>query len=305
MMFESIPMSTWLMAGFVLFMLVFINEITRRNKYVSLAFYLVLPIVLTIFVWPNTSGSGSTSGYWFAWVKTYSSLSGVLCFMYVRHKKGAVAKWVLLLPAIILAVNILEAIMRDIECMGLNTIENGLTIIGGPWNAINAVAGVISIITISGWMGIVISKKKSQDMIWPDQSIYWVIAYSIWNLSYCLNCISDRAFYAAVLPLIACLIAELFFRKGAWLQHRAQTLALWAMFTLTIPAFASTSQFAVASANNETALLVISILSLVSNLGVLVYEIITIKKHKRNVFKQDVYVNSKFYKDALIDNDLA
>ena len=305
MIFEKIPFETMLMALFVLFMLVFINEITRKNKYISLLFYVLLPIVLTLFVWPTTSGSGSTSGYWFAWVKTYSALAGVICFMYIRYKNGAVKKWVLVLPAIILAVNIFEAIMRDIECMGLNTVENGLTIIGGPWNAINALAGVISIITISGWMGIVISKRKSRDMIWPDQSIFWVIAYTLWNFSYCLNCISDRAFYAGLLPCLACGIAELFFRKGAWLQHRSQTLALWAMCTLTFPAFASTSQFAVQSANNPKALLVISILSLAANVAVLIFEIKTVLKYKRNVLKQEVFVNSKFYTDVLKDNGLA
>ena len=299
--FEPIPFKVMLMALFVLFMLVFVNEITRRNKYVSIIFYILLPIFLTIFVWPTSASEQSM----FAWVKTYSALAGVICFMYIRYKDGAVKKWVLVLPAVILAVNILEAIIVDFKSFSVvNEIIDGVTVIGGPWNIINGIAGIISILTITGWFGIVISKKKSKDMIWPDLSIYWVVAYSIWNLSYCLNCISDRAFYAAVLPMASCLIALLFFRKGAWLQHRAQTLALWAMTTITIPAFAATSEFAVKSLNNEPALLILSIVSLLANVGVLVFEIYTVRKYKRNIFKDDLYVERKFYKQSLEDNEL-
>ncbi|MGL5020886.1 MAG: DUF5692 family protein [Mycoplasmatales bacterium] len=207
--------------------------------------------------------------------------------MYIRYKDGNVKKWVLVLPALILGVNLLEAVIVDFKSFSVvNEVIDGVRVIGGPWNILNAIAGIISIITITGWFGIVISKKKSKDMIWPDLSIYWIVAYSIWNFAYCLNCISDRAFYAAFLPIVSCLIAVVFFRKGAWLQHRAQTLALWAMTTITIPAFAATSEFAVKSLNNETTLLILSIVSLLANLGVLIFEIYTVRKYKRNIFKE-------------------
>ncbi|MGL5021638.1 MAG: DUF5692 family protein [Mycoplasmatales bacterium] len=299
--FEPISFKVVLMALFILFMLVFVNEITRRNKYLSIFFYILIPIFLTIFVWPTTASEQSL----FAWVKTYSALAGVICFMYIRYKDGNVKKWVLVLPALILGVNILEAVIVDFKSFSVvNDVIDGVLVIGGPWNILNAIAGIISIITITGWFGIVISKKKSKDMIWPDLSIYWIVAYSIWNFAYCLNCISDRAFYAAFLPIVSCSIAVVFFRKGAWLQHRAQTLALWAMTTITIPAFAATSEFAVKSLNNETTLLILSIVSLLANLGVLIFEIYTVRKYKRNIFKDELYVECKFYKENLDDNGL-
>ncbi len=54
-------------------------------------------------------------------------------------------------------------------------------------------AGLLNIIAICGWAGIIISKDKSKDMIWP-----WIIAYDLWNFAYTYNCIADHFFYANV-----------------------------------------------------------------------------------------------------------
>ena len=51
---------------------------------------------------------------------------------------------------------------------GLSGVHDGMLIIGGAWNNVNAIAGILNIVSICGWAGIYISKKKSQDMIWPD-----------------------------------------------------------------------------------------------------------------------------------------
>lgn len=304
--FEKIPFQTFLIALVVLLGLLLANEVSRRNKWVSVAIYIALPIFLTIFIWPKTAGSGTTSGYWFAWVKTYSALAGVIGFMILRFiKKFENNKFLLWFPAIILSINILEAVYRDFECFSkMGVLENGLYLLGGPWNIINGIAGIINIITITGWACIRVSKTKSRDMVWADQLWFWIIAYDLWNVSYCYNCISDRSFYAGFLIIIACTIAEFVFKKGAWLQHRAQTLALYAMFTLTFPTFADSSAFAVKASHNPNAMLTLSILALAANVGVLVYEIIHIKKRKINPFKEELYTDLKSYQTNLEKNGL-
>lgn len=308
--YESIPITTLLMTALIIGVLLLINEITRRSKYLSIGVYILLPIILTIFVWPKTAGSGSTSGYWFAWVKTYSALIGVIGFMIIRYtKKLEGTKFMFIFPAAILSLNILEAVYRDYEVYtnfnGLQVIENGLTMMGGAWNIINAIAGIISIITITGLIGIKISNTKSSDLVWPDMLWFWIIAYSLWNASYCYNSISDRSFYAGTMLVITAMIASFFIKKGVWLQHRAQTLALYAMFTLTIPAFANSSQFAVKSSNDPRAMLILSLASLGANIAVLIFQIVQMRKQSiKNSFKNDVYTNTSSYKAILEDNKL-
>lgn len=302
-LFEKIPMHSLFMALLILVGLIVINEVTRRSKSLSLVMYLLVPILLTIFVWPKTSGSGSNLGYWFPWVKAYSSLAGVLGFMLLRHKKGLDKnKFMLMFPPFILAINIVEAVFRDFQCYNIHGVENGLTMIGGPWNIINGIAGIINIITITGWFGIFISKKKSKDMIWPDLQWFWILAYGVWNFSYIYNCISDRSLYTGLILILASTIPTFFIKKGAWLQHRAQTLALYAMFVLTFPALTDASKYAVKSSNNPKALLLVSILSLAINMGVLIYEIYRIKKYKLNPFKDEMYTDLKGYKEIINEN---
>lgn len=298
--------------GVVMFLLCLVgllvlNEATRRSKWLALAFYVVVPVIFTLFVWPKTtSGGGNTGGTWFAWVKTYSALAGVIIFMFIRYsEKARRNKMMLCLPMVILAVNILEAVIADLECFPKRgVVEAGLLMEGGPWNIINAIAGVLLILTLSGWLGIMVSNRKSKDMIWADQLWFWIVAYGLWNWSYCYNCISNRSFYAGFLLLVASGIAEFVFCKGAWLQHRAQTLALWAMFSLTVDYAAATKLFPIVSTQAAAPKLVLSIAALLANVAVLVFEIQTIRRTRRNPLKEPIYTDLASYQKVLEDNGL-
>ncbi|PKL38350.1 MAG: hypothetical protein CVV44_10705 [Spirochaetae bacterium HGW-Spirochaetae-1] len=300
--FESIPWYSALMWFAVLGGLMLVNEITRSSKRTSLLVYVALPIILTFIVWPRTAGEGSSVGTWFHWAKVYSSLAGVLGFMALRFIKGLDKnKYLLMFPAFILALNILEAVIRDFQCYSFNGLVDGVVILGGPWNIMNGIAGILNIVTISGWMGITISKDKKRDMLWPDQLWFWIIAYDLWNFAYVYNCVSDHAFYAGAALLISCTIPAFFIRKGAWLQHRAQTLATWMMFVMCFPAFVDTSMFAVKSSHDPRALMLVSGLALAANVAVFIYHGYRIVRYRLNPLKQDIYIDLDAYKNVLTD----
>ncbi len=302
-LFESIPWYSALMGLVVLGGLMFVNEITRRSKWLAIFVYLVLPIIMTFTIWQKTAGPGTPVGYWFPWVKTYSALAGVLGFMALRYIKGLdTNKLMLTFPPLILAINIMEAVIRDFQCFSYNGMVDGILIYGGAWNIMNGIAGILNIITISGWLGIFIGQDKNKDMLWPDQLWFWIIAYDLWNFAYVYNCIPDHSFYTGAILLLSCTIPAFFIKKGAWLQHRAQTLALWAMFSLTLPTFADSSRFAIQSSHNETALWVVSGLALAANIAVFVYHFGRIIKHKYNPLKDEVYTDLKGYHDIVVEN---
>jgi hypothetical protein len=283
--------------------LMIVNEFARMNKWVSLALFVALPIVLPFTVWKITAGAGSSVGDWFHWAKVYSALAGCLGFLALRSFKGlSTNKYALLFPPIILSINILEAVVRDFQVYSIHGLVDGILTIGGPWNIMNGIAGLINIITITGWMGIIIGKDKKKDMLWPDQLWFWIIAYDLWNFAYVYNCVSDHAFYAGAALLVSCTIPAFFIKKGAWLQHRAQTLAIWMMFVMTVPSFVDTSIFAVKSSHNIAALWVVSGLALASNVAVLVYEIIKISQTKRNPLKEEIYTDLAAYKQVVANN---
>jgi len=197
----------------VFFSLLFLNEVSRRNKWVSIALYIVMPILLAIFVWPKALDSDSTSGNWFAW-------------------------------------------------------------------------------------------NKGMDMIWPDQLWFWIIAYDIWNIAYVYNCISDRSMYAGVIILTAATVASVIFKRGAWLQHRAQILALWGMFTLTFPDYASSPWFNIKSTHNPYAYMLLSSLALIIGISVLIYTYTRAFKLKKNPFTNDVFTDLDYYKKNIIEESI-
>jgi hypothetical protein len=226
--------------------------------------------------------------------------------MAIRFIPGlAGKKWALCFPPLILALNIFEACIRDFQCYSYGAwngayIDN-LWVMSGPWNIMNGIAGLLNIITICGWLGIFVSKDKTKDMIWPDMIWPWIIAYDLWNFAYTYNCIADHSFYCGLALLISCTIPAFFIKKGAWLQHRAQTLALWIMFVMTIPSFADRIA-PVPTTHNPKAFFIVSLLALIANVALAIYQFNKIRKNKLNPFKDEIFADSKAYKQVIAEN---
>ena len=238
-------------------------------------------------------------------MKVYSALAGVLGFMALRyHPKLAANKWALAFPPAILTLNILEACIRDFQvgAMGANGMVDGVYMVSGSWNYMNGVAGLLNLVTICGWAGIIISRGPAKDMIWPDMLWFWIIAYDLWNFAYVYNCVGDHSFYAGAALLISCTIPAFFIKKGAWLQHRANTLALWMMFTMAVPSFVTDSKFAVVASHNESALFAVSFIALAANIAVAVYQLRTIRTHRLNPLRDELYTDHAAYLEVRAAN---
>ena len=288
--------------------LVLFNEITRKSKAASLVAYGIIPVILVIGIlmgWINTPSSKT----WFGVVKTFSALAGVWGFLAIRFiPRVEKSKFTFIFPALILSVNILEAVVKDFEVFAtykeLTVDEAGLVVLGGPWNIMNGIAGIILILTLTGWMGIKVANTKSRDMVWADQLWFWIVAYDVWNIAYCYNCISTRSMYSGVALILSCTVAEAFLKRGLWLQHRAQTLALFGMFSLFFD-YQGSDLFGIHATYSTTAWTILGAAALIVNIAVLVYEIYVCRKYKKNPLKEEVYTHLLAYKKNMKDNKLS
>lgn len=317
LLYTAGDMSYWAIWLFILFALMAFNELGRSKPWAGITLFGIVPLVLTIFVWPTTAAPGNEygTGTWFNWVKTYSALAGCLGFMALRFvswtgKDGQThhlyeKKWALCFPPLILAINIAEAVLRDFQVFSFGlwrggTVEN-LWTISGPWNIMNGIAGILNIITICGWLGIFVSRDKTRDMIWPDMIWPWIIAYDLWNFAYTYNCISDHSAYCGLALLLSCTIPTFFIKRGAWLQHRAQTLGLWIMFIMTVPQFADRIA-PIPTTHNPTAFFIVSAVALAFNAGVAVYQLLQIKRRSLNPLHDEIYTHTRPYKAVVDEN---
>ena len=305
-LYEGLNVQSFLALVVFIAAFLFLNEISRRSIKVSMLMYVLLPVLLAIgiFFGPLGSPTGKT---WFGWVKVVSALIGVYGFLLIRFTKLGTKKFAAVFPAAILSINIAEAVFRELQIFvtykTLTVDAGGIVVQGGPWNILNAIAGVFTIITLTGFVGIRVSKDKSRDMIWPDMTWPYVIGYTLWNYAYVYNCISTRSLYAGFGILTAAVIAEYFFKRGAWLQHRAQILALYTMFSLSVD-FQTASFFKVIPTYSTGALMSLSVLSFVFNLGVFFFMVYTVRQRKVNPIRQELYVHTDAYKKTLTANGL-
>lgn len=309
-------LSVWLVWITIFIILFLLNEVTRRSKVCGFIAFVILPMILSV-LW-FTVLKEKTYTDWFHLAKVYSATAGCIGFWCIRHLKGKNKKtgreWrlsdnkiALCFPPLILAINICEAVARDIQ-VGLQYAGGGILaddamyVLGGSWNYMNAIAGILNIITITGWFGICIRKRsnkdRSNDMIWPDMLWFWIIAYDLWNFAYTYNCLPGHSWYCGFALLLAPTICAFTVGKGAWLQHRAHTLALWCMFAQTFPAFIDEGKFVVASTYNETPLFIFSLLALLANIAVAIYMIYKVIKTKRNPYKGELYTDLNKYHEV-------
>ena len=255
--------------------------------------------------WAINNPTHTDMNSWFHYAKVYAATAGCIGFMMLKYSWGKVGRshWFKAFPFVIVAINILIAVASDFESAirawdSSWVSSEGVVLNGGMFNVINGVAGLLNIACMTGWFGIYISKKR-QDMLWPDMTWVFIIAYDLWNFCYTYNCLPTHSWYCGIALLLAPTIAGLLWNKGGWIQNRAFTLSMWCMFCQMVPMFANDSVFAVQSVNDPAVNMVVASIALIANIAALSYIIYRAKKLGVNPYKQEVFVGTKDFRKAM------
>ena len=314
------------------------NEIQRRTKAGGYFFFLAVPAALTVYFIAIYAGAANGAEWalknptyvymnsWFHYAKLYAATAGCIGFMLLKYKKGIGAKeWFKVFPFVIVAINILIAVGSDFENAIRGAIalqetgsrwwlsSEGVWLYGGWWNVANGIAGLLNIFCMTGWWGIYQSKKKD-DMLWPDMTWVFIVAYDIWNFEYTYLNLPTHSWYCGFALLLAPTFAAMFWNKGGWIQNRANTLATWCMFAQVFPVFMDNSRFTTISTlyadgfmdparhpelADPTAGGVVAVISVLANLAALAYIIKRAKAQGINPYKNEVWKGSADYEEAM------
>ena len=105
---------------------------------------------------------------WFHYAKLYAATIGCIGFMALKYKWGSIGKshWFKCFPFVIVAINILIAVVSDFESAirgwGTTWISTeGVTLYGGWHNVFNGVAGLLNIFCMTGWFGIYAPRRRT------------------------------------------------------------------------------------------------------------------------------------------------
>lgn len=332
--------SYWQLLGWVMVFvgLILVNEIARRTKLGGILTLVILPAALTVYFIAIYIGAASGADWalnnptyihmnsWFHYAKLYAATIGCIGFMMLKYKWSiGKTEWFKVYPFLIVAINILIAVGSDMESALRGAIalketgsswwlsSEGVWLYGGWWNVVNAIAGVLNILCMTGWWGIYSSKKKD-DMLWPDMTFAFIIAYDIWNFEYTYNNLPTHSWYCGLALLLAPTFAALLWNKGGWIQNRANTLALWCMFAQVFPLFQDNSRFSVIpriyadgymdknvhpTLADPTAQGAIAIAALAANVIVLGVIIKRSIEQKKNPYKNEIWKGTKDFELAM------
>ena len=335
--------SMWQILGWVLVFagLIITNEIERRTKKGGIFFFGIVLAALTVYfvaiqIGANTGASWALNSQtykymngWFHYAKLYAAVAGCIGFMLLKYKTGLGNKqWFKCFPFIIVAINILIAVGSDFESAikGADAVNGWwfsnekVWLNGGWWNWVNGIAGILNIFCMTGWWGIYSSKDKNhQDMLWPDMTIWFIVAYDIWNFTYTYCNLPTHSWYCGVALLLAPTFANALWNKGGWIQNRANTLATWCMFAQVFPLFQVGSKFAVLPSlygkewtnglelataaqpayANPTAQGVMAILAIVVNVLCITIIIKRSLEQKKNPYKNEIFTDQKDFQIAM------
>ena len=289
-------MYQWLGWIMVFVSLIAANEVARRSKTGGIVCFLGIPAVLTVYFisiyvcagmgmeWALNNPTYLHMGSWFHYAKLYAATAGCIGFMMLKYGWGK------------LVASDFESAMRAFGTTWVST--EGVVLMGGWHNVFNGIAGLINIFCMTGWWGIYRS-KKGDDMLWPDMTWVYILAYDLWNFCYTYNCLPTHAWYCGLALLLAPTVANFFWNKGGWIQNRANTLALWCMFAQVFPMFQDYSVFSVSSVNNPSVNLVVSLIALIVNVVAFAYIMHRAKKLGVNPFKHEVFKGTRDFDQAM------
>ena len=259
---------------FLGFILVFIglilsNEFARRSVHGGFISFLLLPILITIYLsivnvcaklgynWALNNSTYIRMNGWFHYAKLYAANIGSLGFVLIKYKIWiGKYNWFKVWPFVIVGINIIIAVISDFESAykGAKNLEEkgsrwwlsseGIWLYGGWWNVLNGIAGIINIFCMTDWWGIY-SSKNNDDMLWPDMTWHFILAYDLWNFEYTYCNLTTHSWYCGLALLLAPTFANQFWNKGGWIQNRANTLSIWCMFAQIFPEFLDNSIFSV------------------------------------------------------------
>ena len=332
--------SGWQLLGWLMVFvgLIIMNEIAR-TKWGGLGIFVGVLACLSIYFiaiyvgaangskWALTNDTYVHMNSWFHYAKLYAAATGCLGFMVIKYKWGKLGKaqWFKAFPFVIVAINILIAVASDFESAiragslsgGWWYSSEGVWLYGGWWNVLNGIAGLINIFCMTGWWHIYTSKNK-KDMLWPDMTWVYILAYDVWNFQYTYLNLPTHAWYCGLALLLAPTFANFLWNKGGWIQNRANTLAIWCMFAQVFPMFQDGSVFSVvpvlykagtitaATAAGSAPVLgtvsmqgFISVLSIAINVVALGFIIKKSIAAKKNPYKNEVFTEQKDYKEAM------
>lgn len=322
----------WLGLAMVLIALILLNEFARRTKAGGIFMFFGVCGAMTVYClaveigaasgaeWAVNNPTHTDMNSWFHYAKVYAATAGCIGFMMLKYSWGKIGRshWFKAFPFVIVAINILIAVVSDFEsafrAFGTTWVSTeGVTLYGGWHNVFNGIAGLLNIACMTGWFGIYISKKR-QDMLWPDMTWVFIIAYDLWNFCYTYNCLPTHSWYCGIALLLAPTIAGLIWNKGGWIQNRANTLALWCMFAQVFPLFQDQGVFATIpvlyvdgvmdaathpTAADPTMQGVIAILALAANVIVLTIIIKRSIEQKKNPYTNEIFTDTKDFQLAM------
>lgn len=318
--------------------LILTNEIQRRTKLGGYGFFVGVLGVLTVYFitiyvaaargaeWALNNPTYVYMNSWFHYAKLYAAAAGCIGFMWLKYKTALGKKdWFKVFPFAIVAINILIAVASDFESAVKGSIalaqtgsrwwlsSEGVWLYGGWWNIANGVAGLVNILCMTGWWGIYTSKKKD-DMLWPDMTWVYILAYDIWNFEYTYLNLPTHSWYCGFALLLAPTFAAIFWNKGGWIQNRANTLATWCMFAQVFPLFQDKSRFSVIPSLYADGFMnaavhptlvdpraggIIAVLSILVNVAALAYIIKRAKAQHKNPYKYEIFAGTKDFEEAM------
>ena len=325
--------------------LIVLNEVGRRTKLGAAIIFGVAPLAMTIYCvaiavgvsqgaeWALTNPTHVYQNSWFHYAKVYAALAGCWGFIAIKYQWGKIGKahWFRAWPFVIVAINIMIAVVSDFESayhffvLGESTwvTSEGATQLAGWNNVFNGIAGIINIFCMTGWWSVYASEDKT-DMLWPDMTWVYIIAYDIWNFCYTYNCLPTHSWFCGFALLLAPTVAAFCWNKGGWIQNRANTLATWCMFAQVVPMFQIKGRFSVlpvlysnvegfesldafslttmdltSVAPNTKVQGFMAIIALVANVICLSVIIKRAIEQKKNPYKNEIFVGTKDYEEAM------
>ncbi|NVB40243.1 hypothetical protein G6O69_20540 [Pseudenhygromyxa sp. WMMC2535] len=205
-------MLTLYIVGYLIFLVVISEVLTRLPLALGLGFWVLTPLALIPW-WLSVYAAAQPLWTAFLWVKLFSVITANLWIAASRRYAGRLSAAAIGVPLyLFLICNILEAVAWDL----LHA------------NVLNAMAGVLLVVLTPGWRAFSVEGERPQELRYAV-SPGWLASYTLWDLAFVYGNWESVITGQHVAVLGAPILTALCSGGSRYMQARAQTLGLHLM----------------------------------------------------------------------------
>ncbi len=203
----------------LLFFLIGICEFFRKNVKISFFLFTIFLICTSHLYIYKINNYNDYKAVWFTYTKLFLVLTSIYIGFFVRWNQNSLKNYQKIMIYSIFFLNILIALFLEL-------------MVKAEFYQLNIFSAFVLLLSLNEYKSINLSNDDSKDIEWNCIDKKYIIAYTLWNLSFVYSNFPGIILQHSIVLLSPILLSIFYAKKNNWLFYRSISLGLFLLFSI-------------------------------------------------------------------------